>query len=138
MSEVSGPVVGIALVLSSVFIPIGLMSGIQGRLNKQFAVTIAISVLISAFNALTLSPALAALLLRPARGIDGGSGALLREASTAGFARATHRYVDVVATADPQGRGGPRAPGRVRVLAGGLGSKLPAGSSPTRTRATCS
>ncbi|HVQ29240.1 MAG TPA: efflux RND transporter permease subunit, partial [Vicinamibacteria bacterium] len=65
MSEVSGPVVGIALVLSSVFIPIGLMSGIQGRLNKQFAVTIAISVLISAFNALTLSPALSALLLKP-------------------------------------------------------------------------
>src|SRR6266446_8838447 len=65
MSEVSGPVVGIALVLSSVFIPIGLMSGIQGRLNKQFAVTIAISVIISAFNALTLSPALSAMLLRP-------------------------------------------------------------------------
>src|SRR5204862_3170943 len=48
MSEVSGPVVGIALVLSSVFFPIGLMSGIQVRLNKQFAVTIAISVVISA------------------------------------------------------------------------------------------
>src|SRR5438876_9532082 len=67
MSEVSGPVVGIALVLSSVFVPIGLMSGIQGRLNKQFAVTIAISVLISAFNALTPSPALSALSLRPRR-----------------------------------------------------------------------
>ena len=65
MEEVSGPVVGIALVLSAVFIPVAFMGGIQGRLNKQFAVTIAISVLISAFNALTLSPALAALLLRP-------------------------------------------------------------------------
>src|SRR5438128_431669 len=65
MKEVSGPVVGIALVLSSVFIPVGFMSGIQGQLNKQFAITIAISVLISAFNALTLSPALSALLLRP-------------------------------------------------------------------------
>src|SRR6476619_2287694 len=65
MSELSGPVLAIALVLSSVFVPIGLMSGIQGRLNKQFAVTIAISVLISAFNALTLSPALSALLLKP-------------------------------------------------------------------------
>jgi HAE1 family hydrophobic/amphiphilic exporter-1 len=65
MREVSGPVVAIALILSSVFLPIGLMGGIQGSLNKQFAFTIAISVLLSAFNALTLSPALAALLLRP-------------------------------------------------------------------------
>ncbi|MBF0571086.1 MAG: efflux RND transporter permease subunit [Candidatus Omnitrophica bacterium] len=64
MEEVSGPVIGIALVLSSVFIPVALMSGIQGSLNKQFALTVAISVLISAFNALSLSPALASLLLR--------------------------------------------------------------------------
>jgi len=65
MKEVSGPVVAIALILSSVFLPVAFLSGIQGRLNRQFAVTIAISVLISAFNALSLSPALAALLLRP-------------------------------------------------------------------------
>jgi multidrug efflux pump subunit AcrB len=65
MREVSGPVVAIALILASVFIPMAFMSGIQGRLNKQFAVTVAISVLISAFNALTLSPALSAMLLRP-------------------------------------------------------------------------
>jgi HAE1 family hydrophobic/amphiphilic exporter-1 len=65
MEEVSGPVVGIALVLAAVFIPVGLMSGIQGRLNQQFAITIAVSVVISAFNALTLSPALSSLLLRP-------------------------------------------------------------------------
>src|SRR5205807_561460 len=64
MEEVSGPVVAIALVLSSVFIPIALMSGIQGSLNKQFALTVALSVIISAFNALSLSPALASLLLR--------------------------------------------------------------------------
>ena len=65
MQEVSGPVVGIALILAAVFIPVGLMSGIQGRLNQQFAITIAVSVVISAFNALTLSPALSAMLLRP-------------------------------------------------------------------------
>jgi len=65
MEEVSGPVIGIALVLSSVFIPVALMTGIQGSLNKQFALTVAISVLISAFNALSLSPALASILLRP-------------------------------------------------------------------------
>src|SRR4029453_15128137 len=61
MQEVSGPVVSIALILASVFIPVGFMSGIQGRLNKQFAITIAISVMISAFNTLTPSPALAAM-----------------------------------------------------------------------------
>ncbi len=71
MKEVSGPVVGIALVLASVFIPVAFMTGIQGRLNKQFAVTIAISVLISAFNALSLSPALSALLLRPRKASRG-------------------------------------------------------------------
>jgi hydrophobic/amphiphilic exporter-1 (mainly G- bacteria), HAE1 family len=65
MREVSGPVIAIALILAAVFVPVGLMSGIQGRLNQQFAITIAVSVVISAFNALTLSPALAALLLRP-------------------------------------------------------------------------
>ncbi len=65
MKEVSGPVVAIALILASVFVPMAFMSGIQGSLNKQFAVTVAISVIISAFNALTLSPALSALLLRP-------------------------------------------------------------------------
>ncbi len=65
MEEVSSPVIGIAMVLSSVFIPVALMSGIQGSLNKQFALTVAIAVLISAFNALSLSPALASLLLKP-------------------------------------------------------------------------
>jgi len=65
MQELSGPVVGIALVLSAVFVPTAFIPGITGRLYQQFAVTIAISVLLSAFNALTLSPALAALLLRP-------------------------------------------------------------------------
>jgi HAE1 family hydrophobic/amphiphilic exporter-1 len=65
MQEISGPVIGIALVLSAVFIPTAFVPGITGRLYQQFAVTIAISVILSAFNALTLSPALAALLLRP-------------------------------------------------------------------------
>src|SRR5437870_1879524 len=65
MEELSGPVVGIALVLSAVFVPTAFIPGITGRLYQQFAVTVAISVLLSAFNALTLSPALAALLLRP-------------------------------------------------------------------------
>jgi HAE1 family hydrophobic/amphiphilic exporter-1 len=65
MEEVSGPVVAIAIILSAVFLPTVFIPGITGRLYQQFAVTIAISVLFSAFNALTLSPALSALLLRP-------------------------------------------------------------------------
>jgi len=64
MEEVTAPVIGIALVLSAVFVPMAAMGGIKGLLNQQFAITIAISVLISAFNALPLSPALSALLLR--------------------------------------------------------------------------
>jgi HAE1 family hydrophobic/amphiphilic exporter-1 len=74
MEEVSGPVVGIALVLSAVFVPMAALGGIKGLLNQQFAITIAISVLISAFNALTLSPALAALMLRPRKKTKGPLG----------------------------------------------------------------
>src|ERR1700720_2043196 len=65
MEEVSGPVVAIALILVAVFVPTIFIPGITGRLYQQFAVTIAISVVFSAFNALSLSPALCALLLRP-------------------------------------------------------------------------
>ncbi len=94
MHEVSGPVVSIALILASVFIPVGFQSGIQGRLNKQFAITIAISVMISAFNALTLSPALAAMLLKPRKQ---ATGILSRffGAFNRGFAKATHGYLRV-------------------------------------------
>src|SRR6202522_752609 len=65
MEVISGPVIGIALVLTAVFVPTAFIPGITGKLYQQFAVTIALSVVLSAFNALTLSPALAALLLRP-------------------------------------------------------------------------
>src|SRR5712675_1384031 len=71
MEELSGPVIGIALVLSAVFVPTAFIPGITGRLYQQFAVTIAISVVLSAFNALTLSPALAGLLLRPKKESSG-------------------------------------------------------------------
>jgi multidrug efflux pump len=68
MEEVSGPVVAIGLILAAVFVPVGFMGGITGALYQQFAITIALSVLLSVINALTLSPALAALLLKPAGG----------------------------------------------------------------------
>ena len=76
MKEVAGPVVAIAIVLSAVFIPVALTGGITGRLYQQFAITIAVSVCLSAFNALTLSPALAALILRPKK--EGGNNILDR------------------------------------------------------------
>jgi len=92
MEEVSGPVISIALILASVFIPVALVSGIQGRLNKQFAVTIAVSVVISAFNALTLSPALSALILRPRREARGPF-AKFFGAFNRWFEKATHGYI---------------------------------------------
>jgi HAE1 family hydrophobic/amphiphilic exporter-1 len=99
MREVSGPVVAIALILAAVFIPVGVMSGIQGRLNQQFALTIAVSVLISAFNALSLSPALAALLLRPRDKKRGFVGRLFArfdrglERATGGYVKLSHRLI---------------------------------------------
>lgn len=65
MREVSAPVVAIACILAAVFIPVSFLGGISGQIYKQFALTIAVSVLLSAFNALSLSPALSAILLRP-------------------------------------------------------------------------
>jgi HAE1 family hydrophobic/amphiphilic exporter-1 len=94
MEEVSGPVVSIALILASVFVPVGFMSGIQGRLNKQFAITIAISVMISAFNALTLSPALSAMLLKPRKHTAGALGRFFASFNR-GFDKATRGYVRV-------------------------------------------
>jgi HAE1 family hydrophobic/amphiphilic exporter-1 len=92
MEEVSGPVVAIALVLSSVFLPTIFIPGITGRLYQQFAITIAISVLISAFNALTLSPALAALILKPKKESRGVLSRFYRWFNNA-FGRATNGYV---------------------------------------------
>ena len=92
MEEVSGPVVAIALILVAVFVPTAFMPGITGRMYQQFAVTIAVSVVISAFNALTLSPALAAMLLRPRKPMRGPLGAFFRGFNR-WFGRATDGYV---------------------------------------------
>src|SRR2546425_504837 len=126
MSEVTGPVVGIALVLSSVFVPIGLMGGIQGRLNRQFAVTIAISVLISAFNALSLSPALSALLLRPRRENKGLLGRLFGGFNR-GFQRATLDYVGLSDRLIRKAAVGLLILGGFMALAAGIGRRLPTG-----------
>src|SRR5262245_6123464 len=92
MEQVSGPVVAIALILAAVFVPTAFIPGITGRMYQQFAVTIAVSVLISAFYALTLSPALSALLLRPRRETRGPLGVFFRGFNR-WFARATNGYV---------------------------------------------
>src|SRR4029453_4828278 len=94
MKEVSAPVIGIALILSAVFIPVALLGGLTGQMYQQFALTIAISVLLSAFSALSLSPALAAMLLKPHKPMKGPLGKFF-----AGFDRGFHlttkRYVGV-------------------------------------------
>jgi multidrug efflux pump len=126
MSEVSGPVVGIALVLSAVFIPIALIGGLQGRLNQQFAVTIAIAVVISAFNALSLSPALCALLLRPRRESRGRLGRLFGSFNR-GFARATHGYVSLSHGLIRKAALGLTILAVFAVLAGVIGRRLPSG-----------
>ena len=94
MGEVSGPVIAIAIILSAVFVPTAFIPGITGRLYQQFAVTIAVSVIISAFNALTLSPALSALLLKPKKK---SKGLLQRffDWFNKWFGRATDGYVGV-------------------------------------------
>src|SRR2546429_2331619 len=93
MREVSGPVIGIALVLSAVFIPTAFLPGITGRLYQQFALTIAISVILSAINALSLSPALSALLLRPRKKTRGPLGWFYDRFNRV-FGVATHGYVN--------------------------------------------
>ena len=95
MKEVSGPVMAIALILSAVFVPVALLGGLVGRLYQQFALTIAISVLLSAFSALSLSPALCAMLLRPTKGPGRGPVAAFFRGFNALFDRTTKGYVSV-------------------------------------------
>jgi HAE1 family hydrophobic/amphiphilic exporter-1 len=129
MREVSGPVIGIALVLSAVFIPTAFLPGITGRLYQQFALTIAISVIFSAFNALSLSPALSAMLLRPRRKTRGPLGWFYDRFNRV-FGRATHGYVNWSRFAI---RKSVLSLGLLVVLAiaaGAFGSKLPSGFLP--------
>ena len=95
MEEVSSPVAAIAVILAAVFLPTAFIPGITGRLYQQFAVTIAVSVIFSAFNALTLSPALAALLLRPKKESGRGPLALFFNGFNKVFGSATNGYVGV-------------------------------------------
>ncbi|HJQ97177.1 MAG TPA: efflux RND transporter permease subunit, partial [Candidatus Polarisedimenticolaceae bacterium] len=129
MKEVSAPVIGIALILSAVFIPVAFIPGLTGRMYQQFALTIAISVLLSAFSALSLSPALSAMLLKPAKPMRGPLGKFFKgfnnvfEKTTSGYVagakilvRKSILTIAVVAV--------------VAIGAGFFGSRLPAGFIP--------
>jgi HAE1 family hydrophobic/amphiphilic exporter-1 len=129
MEEVSAPVIAIALILAAVFIPAGFMTGITGRLYQQFAITIAISVLISAFNALTLSPALAALLLRPKKESRGPLGRAFG-AFNRGFARATKGYVRGSAMMIRRAAISMILLGGIAAIGFGIGGRLPASFVP--------
>jgi HAE1 family hydrophobic/amphiphilic exporter-1 len=95
MKDVSGPVIGIALILSAVFIPVAFLGGLTGRMYQQFALTIAISVLLSAFSALSLSPALSVLLLKPTHGPGRGPLGMFFRGFNWVFDRATTGYIGV-------------------------------------------
>jgi HAE1 family hydrophobic/amphiphilic exporter-1 len=135
MDEVSGPVVAIALIMAVVFIPTAFIPGITGRMYQQFTVTIAVSVLISAFNALTLSPALSALLLRPKREMRGPLGWFFRAFNRAfervmgGYLHGSHFLMRKAAFALLLLLA-------VGAVSGLLGIRLPGGLFPRRTRAT--
>jgi HAE1 family hydrophobic/amphiphilic exporter-1 len=129
MEEVSAPVIGIALILSAVFVPVALLGGLVGSMYKQFALTIAISVLLSAFNALSLTPALCAMLLKPPRPMRGPLGIFFRgfnkvfEVTTTGYVSTSRllvrrSFLTIVLVA------------AVAVGAGLFGKALPAGFIP--------
>src|SRR4051794_18652331 len=129
MSEVSAPVVAIAFILAAVFIPVAFIGGISGEIYKQFALTIAVSVLISAFSALSLSPALSALLLRPHKKTSSWLSKPFDWFNRA-FDATTNKYLSTVVflirrTALPV-----LVLGLVGFLAFGLFKKLPAGFLP--------
>ncbi|MGB9243170.1 MAG: multidrug efflux RND transporter permease subunit [Candidatus Acidiferrales bacterium] len=124
MEEVTAPVIGIALILSAVFVPMAAMGGIKGLLNQQFAVTIAISVLISAFNALTLSPALSALLLRPRKKTRGLLGKFF-DRFNSWFEKMTGGYVNWSGMLIRRWGIALLLLVGISVIAGGMGKKLP-------------
>ena len=129
MEEVSGPVMAIALILAAVFIPTIFIPGITGRLYQQFAVTIAISVLISAFNALTLSPALCALILKPRKETRGPL-SLFFNAFNRLFGRASEGYVNLCGSLIRKSLLSLVFLAGIALIAGILGNRIPHGFLP--------
>jgi len=129
MAQVSGPVVAIALILAAVFIPTVFIPGITGQMYQQFAVTMAVSVLISAFNALTLSPALGALLLRRRKETKGPLGWFFRKFNSF-FSRATDKYVSVSSALIRKVGISLVLIVLISLVGGGIGAKMPSGFIP--------
>jgi len=129
MKEVTAPVVGIALILSAVFVPVALLGGLVGSMYKQFALTIAISVLLSAFNALTLTPALCALLLKPPKPMRGPLGVFFRGFNKV-FEVTTNGYVSGSRILVRKGILTIAIVGLVILGAGFFGKRIPAGFIP--------
>jgi len=141
MEEVSGPIIAIALVLCAVFVPIAFVSGLTGQFYRQFALTIAFSTVISAFNSLTLSPALSAILLRPHHGpqdaptrvINRLFGWIFRPFNRV-FAAASERYGNGVARLIRKSALALGLYGAILVLAGVGLRMVPAGFVPTQDK----
>jgi len=129
MEEVSGPVVAIAFILAAVFIPVAFIGGISGEIYKQFAITIAVSVLLSAFNALSLSPALAAMLLRPQKTSTSWISRPFAWFNSA-FTWTTNRYLSGVDLLMRRAALAVVALLAVTLLSGGIFKRLPAGFLP--------
>lgn len=131
MEEVSGPVIAIAIILSAVFIPTAFIPGITGRLYQPFAVTMAVSVALSAFNALTLTPALCALMLKPKA--EQKSTSLLQrffDGFNRIFGRITDGYVGICGTLIRRSFFGLMILLALALSAGFLGHKIPASFLP--------
>ena len=129
MKEVTAPVIGIALILSAVFVPVAFLGGLTGSMYQQFALTIAISVLLSAFSALTLSPALSAMLLKPARPARGPLGAFFRWFNRA-FDWSTKGYIRLASGLVRKSILSVLIVGVVVLGVGAVGRQLPAGFIP--------
>ncbi len=129
MAQVQGPVVAIALILTAVFVPTIFIPGITGQMYQQFAVTMAVSVLISAFNALTLSPALGAMLLRPRKEVRGPLGAFYKGFNKF-FGTVTNGYVNVSRVLIRKLAISIFLIIGIGVLGGGIASRMPSGFIP--------
>jgi len=129
MDMVSGPVIAIACILAAVFIPVAFLGGISGQIYRQFALTIAASVLLSAFNALSLSPALSAMILRPRADSRGLLGRFFDRFNRS-FDWTTHRYLSGIRVLFRRAALALVALAGVYFLAGWLFKTLPAGFLP--------
>ncbi len=129
MQEVSGPVIGIALVLTAVFLPTAFIPGITGSMYQQFALTVSVSVILSAFNALTLSPALCAMLLKPRKPARGPLGRFFAWFNRV-FSRMTNGYVNTSRLAIRKGAISMLLLVAFAAMAGLTGSRLSSGFLP--------